>query len=447
MVEPLDPKALKAQYFDFTPEFFAPLIDVVHKFPPTDPKDSKSGWVTLSYEKVQWDVNGTIRGLRYGDNPGQQAAMYRLVDGFLRLGDVETIGHGMGLVTNAELMRHAGKHPGKTNLTDPDNALAILRYLTERPATVIVKHNNPCGVAFGDSLLESYLKADKADRIAAFGGTIALNRSVDRITAEAIKERYAEVVVAPEYEEGSLEILAARKNLRVLRIKNIAHLQEWGRTVPLNYKGLIDGGFVIETGFIPEATTIDDFAKLPLAFATYKGVEYKIRRAPTQQELRDLRFTWIVECYTGSNSVAFGKDEVAFAIVAGGQDRVGSVKVGRAKAVEKLADLICFERYGMPYDGLVLNIEREGDLETRDKLEAQKLAIDIEVVGVNGGLKGAVMASEAFFPFRDGVDAALRAGVTAIVQPGGSDRDFESIEACNEKDAAMIFSRQRSFKH
>ncbi len=183
---------------------------------------------TLRYRKVTWDVDGELRGLRYGENPGQEAALYQLTNGNLTIGDVRCIGPNQGLVTEA-VLHQFGKHPGKINLTDADNALNILRYLCEKPACAIMKHNNPSGVALGASLAEAYVKADLADRVAAFGGCIALNRPVDRLTAEEIARRYAEVVVAPGFEEGAVSILAQRKNLRIMEIRRMNRLQQYER--------------------------------------------------------------------------------------------------------------------------------------------------------------------------------------------------------------------------
>jgi phosphoribosylaminoimidazolecarboxamide formyltransferase/IMP cyclohydrolase len=175
---------------------------------------------TLFYEKVLWSIDGENKGLRYGENPGQEAALYKLVNGNLILGAAETIQPGQYLASDIELLQ-SGKHPGKTNLTDADNSLNILRYFMDKPTAVIVKHNNPCGVARSESLEEAYLKANMADRVAAFGGCIALNRPVDRATAEAVNQQYAEVVVAPGFEDGVMDIFAKKKNLRVIRIGNI----------------------------------------------------------------------------------------------------------------------------------------------------------------------------------------------------------------------------------
>ena len=178
---------------------------------------------TLFYEKVAWTIDNIKKGLRYGENPGQEAALYRLINGNLVLGETEMIQPGQYLVSDIELLQ-SGKHPGKTNLTDADNALNILRYFEDKPTVVIVKHNNPCGVARSETLEGAYSKAYMADRVAAFGGCIAVNRAIDKPTAQAVSEQYAEVVVAPDFEEGSMEILGQRKNLRVIKINAIEKL-------------------------------------------------------------------------------------------------------------------------------------------------------------------------------------------------------------------------------
>jgi phosphoribosylaminoimidazolecarboxamide formyltransferase/IMP cyclohydrolase len=220
----------------------------------------------LRYEKVGWDIAGEVKGLRYGENPGQEAALYKLVNGNFILGEVETILPGRYLASDVELLQ-SGKHPGKTNITDTDNALNILRYFANVPAVSIMKHNNPCGVAIAtgnDSLTDVYQKANLADRVAAFGGTIALNRTVDKATAEAIAQNYAEVVVAPEFEEGVMDIFAAKKNLRVMKIGDMARLQEYVGVPVLDFKSLMDGGIVVQTSYVPKATTLDDIKALPI---------------------------------------------------------------------------------------------------------------------------------------------------------------------------------------
>src|SRR4030066_515225 len=180
----------------------------------------KLGGQTLMYRKRAWKIpdekTGELieKGLRYGENPDQQAALFELVNGNLVLGDCAFIEPGNGLVSGISEadMLQAGKHPGKTNLTDLDNALNILKYLMDRPAAAIMKHNNPSGVAYGATLGEAYDKANMADRIAAFGGCLAVNRALDKVTAEMISQNYLEVVVAPEYEESTVDVLRRRAN-------------------------------------------------------------------------------------------------------------------------------------------------------------------------------------------------------------------------------------------
>lgn len=384
---------------------------------------------TLVYEKVTWEIAGERKGLRYGENPGQPAALYRPTNGNLVLGDVVTIQPGPYLVSDAEMLQ-SGKHPGKTNLTDADNALNILRYFQGTPTVAIMKHNNPCGVAQAEELEAAYLRADRADRIAAFGGCIALNRPVDRATAEAILSRYAEVVVAPDYEPGVMEIFATKKNLRVLRIRNMERLQDFVGFSCLDFKSLIDGGIVVQTSYEPRIRGKEDL--MPAA-CTYDGKEYRVEREPTEEQIQDMLFGWWVELGISSNSVIYVKDRATVGIGTGEQDRVGVAEIARDKAYRKMADLICFEEQGLP-------IHELKDGKVRKEIEGR-------VQEVRGGLKGAVMVSDAFFPFRDGVEVGLREGVTAVIQPGGSERDFESIEACNESGATMVFTGQRCFKH
>jgi len=384
---------------------------------------------TLFYEKVTWTIDNVQKGLRYGENPGQEAALYRLVNGNLVLGETRSIQPGQYLASDIELLQ-SGKHPGKTNLTDADNSLNILRYFTHKPAAVIVKHNNPCGVALADSLVDAYLKANLADRVAAFGGCIALNRPVDKATAEAIAVQYAEVVVAPDYEAGVMDIFGAKKNLRVVKIGNIERLQSFVGQRCVEFKSLIDGGVIAQWSFVPTSRSKAD---LKPAQSEYKGQLYKIKREPTDREYADMLFGWLVESGITSNSVIYVKDFVTVGIGTGEQDRVGVAQIARDKAYRKLADRYCFESLGIPYT----------DLKDKDA----RAKIDARVALEKGGLIGACMVSDAFFPFRDGVDVGLREGITAVIQPGGSGNDYQSIEACNEAGATMVYTGQRSFKH
>ena len=384
---------------------------------------------TLFYEKVTWRVDNVEKGLRYGENPGQEAALYKLVNGNLVLGETRMIQPGRYLASDIELLQ-SGKHPGKTNITDADNALNILRYFTDRPTVVIVKHNNPCGVARADSLEAAYTRANMADRVAAFGGCIALNRAVDAATAEAIAANYSEVVVAPDFEVGVMDIFAKKKNLRVVKIENIERLNTFVGERCVEFKSLIDGGVIAQWSFVPAARSRED---LKLAACEYQGRQYRIEREPTDAEYEDMLFGWLVESGITSNSVIYVKDQVTVGIGTGEQDRVGVAEIARDKAYRKLADRYCFEEWKIPYNEL--------------KDEEKKRAIDKRVAEEKGGLIGAAMVSDAFFPFRDGVDVGIREGVTAIIQPGGSTNDYQSIEACNEAGVTMVYTGQRSFKH
>jgi phosphoribosylaminoimidazolecarboxamide formyltransferase/IMP cyclohydrolase len=285
-------------------------------------------------------------------------------------------------------------------------------------------------VALADSLVDAYQKANLADRVAAFGGCIALNRSVDKATAEAIVEQYAEVVVAPDFEPGVMEIFGIKKNLRIIKIGNIERLQSFVGQRCVEFKSLIDGGIIAQWSFVPTSRSEAD---LKLAECEYQGRSYKIKREPTDREYDDLLFGWLVESGITSNSVIYVKDLMTIGIGTGEQDRVGVAEIARDKAYRKLADRYCFEQLGIPYN----------DLKDAD----QKAALDQRVAAEKGGLIGAAMVSDAFFPFRDGVDVGIQQGITAVIQPGGSTNDYQVIEACNAADVTMVYTGQRSFKH
>ena len=412
---------LKKIYRTIVDDHFPPRMEISF----TDDQSRQ----TLFYEKVLWTVDKVQKGLRYGENPGQEAALYKLVNGNLVLGETETIQPGQYLASEIELLQ-SGKHPGKTNLTDADNALNILRYFMDRPTAVIVKHNNPCGVARADTMVDAYLKANAADRVAAFGGCIALNRAVDQATAEAVCQQYAEVVVAPEFEEGVMGIFTRKANLRVIRIGNMQRLTDFVGKPTVEFKSLIDGGIVAQWSFVPKTRGRED---LMPAVCEHQGKTYRIGRKPTDREYDDLLFGWLVESGITSNSVIYVKDEVTVGIGTGEQDRVGVAEIARDKAYRKLADRYCYEARGVAYNDL--------------KDEGQRMEIDARVAEEKGGLIGAGMVSDAFFPFRDGVDVGIREGISAVIQPGGSTNDNQVIEACNEAGVAMVFTGQRCFKH
>jgi len=405
------------------------------------------GETTLVYRKRTWKIEespGQVveKGLRYGENPGQEAALYQLVNGHLVLGGVEYVGPGRDLVSGldeAGLIRF-GKHPGKINLTDVDAALVILRYLSARPTAVIVKHNNPCGVASADDLAVAYHRANMADRVAAFGGAAAFNRPVDRTTADLLVGNYLEVVAAPDYEEGVADILARKKDLRLIRLKNMDRLAEFAFARFLDFKSLMDGGLIVQQSAVNAIGSKEDFQP---AEAEHQGRVYRPVRQPTEREYEDLVFGWAVEQGVTSNSVLYVKNQVTVGIGTGEQDRVGVAEIAVFKAYTKYADALCHARYGRPYKDLALAVAQgRADHALLEEIDAQTKAD-------RAGLPGAVMISDAFFPFRDGVDVAVKEGVSAIAHPGGSVRDYEAIQACNEANpaVAMVFTGQRAFKH
>jgi phosphoribosylaminoimidazolecarboxamide formyltransferase/IMP cyclohydrolase len=408
----------------------------------------KFGDQTLVYRKRTWKIpdekTGELieKGLRYGENPEQEAALYELVNGNLTLGGCQFIQPGNGLVSSIseDDMIQAGKHPGKTNLTDLDNGLNIIKFLMDRPAAVILKHNNPCGAAYGKNVADAYDKANMADRIAAFGGCLVVNRAMDKETAEMISRNYLEVVAAPEFEEGVVPVLAKRKNLRIIRVSKIHSLEKHRTLRFADFKSLIDGGIIVQQSPVNKIKTRDDF--LP-AKSIYKDKEYAIERPPTEREYADMLFGWNVEQGITSNSVIYVKDGVTVGIGTGEQDRVGVAEIAVFKAYTKYADALCYRKYAVPYK------EFEIDVKNGKRNKDELLEIDEETRKNHGGLIGATMISDAFFPFRDGVDVGIKEGITSIVNPGGSERDFESIIACNEANpkVTMVFTGQRAFKH
>ncbi|MGA2731821.1 MAG: IMP cyclohydrolase [Syntrophobacteraceae bacterium] len=400
----------------------------------------------LVYRKRSWkfpdDKTGELieKGLRYGENPGQEAALYELVEGNLTLGACRFIDPRNGLVSavSEEAMLQEGKHPGKINLTDLDNGLNIVKFLMDKPAAVILKHNNPSGAALGANLSEAYHRANRADRIAAFGGCLVVNRPVDKATAQLISENYLEVVAAPDYEEGALGVLKKRANLRIIRISRIDRLRDYIDMRFVDFKSLIDGGLIVQQSPVNKIRSARDFE---LAETAYQGKTYKISREPSEQEMADLLFGWFVEQGVTSNSVIYVKDECTVGIGTGEQDRVGVAEIAVYKAYQKYADVLCFDRHKISYKDLDLAIEKG------ERPREQKEQIDALTCETRAGLIGAAMVSDAFFPFRDGVDVGIRQGIKAVVQPGGSMRDWEVIEACNEAGVTMVLTGQRAFKH
>ncbi|MFH1076968.1 MAG: IMP cyclohydrolase [Pseudomonadota bacterium] len=408
----------------------------------------KFGEQTLVYKKRTWKIEDEDsrevieKGLRYGENPGQEAALYTLLNGNLTLGGCRFIVPGKGLVSDITEndMIQAGKHPGKTNLTDIDNGLNIIKYIMGKPTAVIIKHNNPCGVAASGSLADAYARANRADRIAAFGGCVVFNCPVDKETARLVCENYLEVVAAPEYEEGAIGLLKERKNLRIIRVARIDRLTEYSHERFVDIKSLMDGGIIVQQSPLNRISTKDDFK---LAETVCRGKTYAIARKPTDKEYTDMLFGWSVEQGVTSNSVLYVKNEATVGIGTGEQDRVGVAEIAIYKAYTKYKDALCWDRFNVPYKTLEEKVAK-GE---RGKKDMEM--IDQETAEAKAGLIGSVMVSDAFFPFRDGVDVAIKEKISAIVQPGGSLNDYQSIEACNEAfpPVTMVFTGQRAFKH
>lgn len=400
----------------------------------------------LVYEKRVWTLDGEEKGLRYGENPDQPAALYALKEGSLSLGGLAWRGPGHGIISRLDeaQMLQAGKHPGKTNLTDVDNGANILQYLTERPAAVILKHNNPCGAAWvpeaEGGIAEALDRAFWSDRIAAFGGAVVVNRALCRAAAETIAANYFEVVAAPAFEPGVVDILKRRKNLRIMELPGLGRLEELVGSAWLDIKSLADGGIIVQKSFQNRILTDADF--LPATARTKEGVEV-VARAPDRDELSDLRFAWAVEAGVTSNSVIFARNGATVAIGTGEQDRVGCAELTIHKAYTKYADSLAFRQCGLS----LYELEQRAGSDAA--LAASLEDIRARTREARGGLPGSRLVSDGFFPFRDGVDVAVAQGVTAIAQPGGSLRDAEVIMACNEAtpQVAMVFTGQRSFRH
>jgi phosphoribosylaminoimidazolecarboxamide formyltransferase/IMP cyclohydrolase len=323
---------------------------------PTEEKTRFPNILTLQFEKVQ--------SLRYGENPHQQGAFYR------------EFGRKEPAVSHATQLH--GKEMSFNNFLDANSALELVKEY-EQTAAVIVKHNNPCGVAVAPSLAEAYRKARSCDPISAFGGVLAFNRMVDLETAKEITSTFVEVVVAPEFAPDALQELKRKKDLRLLDV---------GPTVSGTPEGMdlkkITGGLIYQDR---------DLGKI----ADIRTLTVATQRKPTEDEYDGLAFAWKVCKHVKSNAIIFASKDQTIGIGAGQMSRLDSVRIAVLKA--------------------------------------------------QFPLKGTVLASDAFFPFRDGLDEAAKAGITAVIQPGGSVRDEEVIAAANEHGLAMVFSGMRHFRH
>ncbi len=302
---------------------------------------------------------------RYGENPHQAGAFY-----------IEANAPA-GTISTARQIQ--GKELSYNNIADTDAALECVKQFDAAPACVIVKHANPCGVAYGASLMEAYDRAYKTDPESAFGGIIAFNGRLDGETAAAIVERqFVEVIIAPEVSPEASAAVAAKKNVRLLECGT------WSGAVKQLDMKRVAGGLLVQDADV-------------LLNAELKVVT---QRAPTEQEMDDLMFAWRVAKFVKSNAIVYARDRMTVGVGAGQMSRVNSARIAAIKA---------------EHAGLVV--------------------------------PGSVMASDAFFPFRDGIDQAAAAGIKAVIQPGGSMRDEEVIAAANEHGIAMVFTGTRHFRH
>ncbi|CAL74294.1 Bifunctional purine biosynthesis protein purH [Includes: Phosphoribosylaminoimidazolecarboxamide formyltransferase (AICAR transformylase); IMP cyclohydrolase (Inosinicase) (IMP synthetase) (ATIC)] [Bradyrhizobium sp. ORS 278] len=316
-----------------------------------------------------------IQSLRYGENPHQHAAFYALP------------GRRPGVATARQVQ---GKELSYNNINDTDAAYECIAEFdpARTAACVIVKHANPCGVAEGPDLISAYQKALACDSTSAFGGIIAMNRKLDAATARAITGIFTEVIIAPDATEEAIAVVAARKNLRLLLAGALPDPREAGLTAKT-----VAGGLLVQSR---DNAVVDDM--------TLKVVT---KRAPTDAELRDLRFAFRVAKHVKSNTIVYAKDSATVGIGAGQMSRVDSARIAARKALDAAAEL--------------------------------KLAEPLT--------KGSVVASDAFFPFADGMLACIEAGATAVIQPGGSVRDDEVIKAADEHGIAMVLTGVRHFRH
>lgn len=305
-----------------------------------------------------------VETLRYGENPHQQGAFYRELQA------------GEPSVSRAKVLH--GKAMSYNNFLDANSALELAKEFDDT-AVVIIKHNNPCGVALGATPVEAYVKARETDPVSAFGGVIAFNRRVDLAAAKEITSTFVEVVIAPGYAEEALSELTRKKDLRLLEVGPLTRAKAEG----YDLKKLV-GGLIVQDrdlGRLPDLSTL----KVPTV------------RKPTDEEYRACAFAWMVCKHVKSNAIVYASPRQTVGIGAGQMSRVDSVKLAGMKAV-------------LP-------------------------------------IKGCVMASDAFFPFRDGVDAAAQAGISAVIQPGGSIRDQEVVKAADEHGMAMVLTGMRHFRH
>jgi phosphoribosylaminoimidazolecarboxamide formyltransferase/IMP cyclohydrolase len=338
-----------------------------------------SNWFAAQLESDAPDYRAfggrLIQALRYGENPHQTAAFYRMPD------------KRPGVATAQQVQ---GRELSYNNINDTDAAYeCIAEFDAARTAAcVIVKHANPCGVAEGADLVDAYRRALACDSTSAYGGIVALNRTLDADAARAITEIFTEVIIAPDATEEAIAIVAARRNLRLLLAGGMPDPRAMGLTAKT-----VAGGLLVQSR---DNAVVDD---MTLKVAT--------KRAPDDAELRDLKFAFRVAKHVKSNTIVYAKDLAAVGIGAGQMSRVDSARIAARKA--------------------------------QDAADEMKLAAPMT--------RGSVVASDAFFPFADGLLVAIEAGATAVIQPGGSVRDDEVIKAADDHGIAMVFTGVRHFRH
>jgi phosphoribosylaminoimidazolecarboxamide formyltransferase / IMP cyclohydrolase len=356
--------ALSVAAFNRVSNYDGAISDYLSSFNEDGSRNPYPAQINSRFTKVQ--------DLRYGENPHQSAAFYQ-----------DQYPAPSSLVTAEQIQ---GKELSYNNIADADSAWEAVKAFNSN-ACVIVKHANPCGVALGNTALEAYNKAFKTDSTSAFGGIIAFNIPVDKAAAEVIAQQFLEVLIAPEYTAEALEILSAKKNVRVLKIAlPLGGNTPWEQGRNSHDTKRVGSGLLVQTADIHELTMAD------LTVVT--------KKQPSPEQMQDLLFAWNVAKYVKSNAIVFCGDGMTLGVGAGQMSRVDSTKIAAIKA----------EHAGL-------------------------------------SLQGSVVASDAFFPFRDGVDVLADAGAVCVIQPGGSMRDDEVIAAADERGLAMVFTGIRHFRH
>jgi len=382
---------------------------------------------TLIYERSGLPMDDPCVGLRYGEAPDQPAALYKLINGNIVIGGVR-IAAPEGYLTSAPDMVKPGTAINKNNLIDVDEALNILKHLTEKPACIIVKHNNPCAVAIGPDLQQACRRAFLADPNGPQDAAVVLNGPVDKDLASLLVGQNIAVLVAPEMTVGAMESLSQETELRVLRMTGMEKLKSLTLEPYMDFWTLIDGGIVVQWSPVMKIHSAND---LKPAATSYQGKEFRIRRKPTEQEINDMLFGWAIQEAAQSCCAMFVKEGVTVGISAGELNRAEAVEAARDRAYRKLAERLSRERFNLPYNA----IDDPG----------MKTAIDDDVRELHGNLMGSVLVSDGYFSSPEVVEIALAEGARAFIQPGGSPYDHEIIMACNEANATMVFTGARRY--